>query len=209
VIGDALGSVGAIVAGILMLTKGWYVADPLISFVVGLLILYNSWRLVKDSVDILLEGTPAHIDLETVRSALNSVEGVASIHDLHIWTLTSGIHAMSCHALFAATMTVIRFWNNSATSCAAVLRLTTQRFNWRRSVSVIRRIIPAMNVRLLEGHLDETFLHAGHHRSDRTTGFCGRLLSQVLHGKALTLRLMLVCVAMVFVKMMEIRDRLF
>ena len=99
VIGDALGSVGAIVAGILMLTRGWYVADPLISFVVGLLILYNSWRLVKDSVDILLEGTPAHIDLETVRSALNSVEGVASIHDLHIWTLTSGIHAMSCHAV--------------------------------------------------------------------------------------------------------------
>lgn len=99
VIGDALGSVGAIVAGILMLTKGWYLADPLISFVVGLLILYNSWRLVKDSVDILLEGTPAHIDLETVHSALNSVEGVASIHDLHIWTLTSGIHAMSCHAV--------------------------------------------------------------------------------------------------------------
>jgi cobalt-zinc-cadmium efflux system protein len=99
VIGDALGSVGAIVAGILMLTRGWYIADPMISFVVGLLILYNSWRLVKDSVDILLEGTPAHIDLETVRSALNSVEGVASIHDLHIWTLTSGIHAMSCHAV--------------------------------------------------------------------------------------------------------------
>ena len=99
VIGDALGSVGAIVAGILMLTRGWYLADPLISFGVGLLILYNSWRLVKDSVDILLEGTPAHIDLETVRGALNSVEGVESIHDLHIWTLTSGIHAMSCHAV--------------------------------------------------------------------------------------------------------------
>jgi len=99
VIGDALGSVGAIVAGILMLTKGWYMADPMISFVVGLLILYSSWRLVKDSVDILLEGTPAHIDLEMVHNALSSVEGVASIHDLHIWTLTSGIHAMSCHVV--------------------------------------------------------------------------------------------------------------
>ena len=103
VIGDALGSVGAILAGILMLTNGWYVADPLISFLVGLLILYNSWRLVKDSVDILLEGTPAHIDLETVHSALNSVGGVASIHDLHIWTLTSGTHAMSCHAVVCGT----------------------------------------------------------------------------------------------------------
>jgi cobalt-zinc-cadmium efflux system protein len=99
VLGDALGSAGAIVAGFLMLTRGWYLADPLISFLVGLLILYSAWRLVKDSVDILLEGTPAHIDLETVHNALNSVEGVASIHDLHIWTLTSGIHAMSCHAV--------------------------------------------------------------------------------------------------------------
>ncbi|MCI0622808.1 MAG: cation diffusion facilitator family transporter [Acidobacteria bacterium] len=99
VIGDALGSAGAIVAGILMLAAGWYVADPLISVLVGLSILYNSWRLVKDSVDILLEGTPAHIDLETVRNALSRVEGVASIHDLHVWTLTSGIHAMSCHAV--------------------------------------------------------------------------------------------------------------
>jgi cobalt-zinc-cadmium efflux system protein len=91
--------VGAIVAGILMLTQGWYMADPLISFGVGFLILYNSWRLVKDSVDILLEGTPAHIDLATVHGALNDVDGVESIHDLHIWTLTSGIHAMSCHAV--------------------------------------------------------------------------------------------------------------
>src|SRR6185436_13502233 len=83
--------------------------------------------------------------------------------------------------LFVETMTVIRFWNNSATSCAAALRLTTPRFNWRKSVSVIRRIIPAMNVRPLKGHMDETFLHTGHHRSDWTTGFCGRFLSQVLH----------------------------
>jgi hypothetical protein len=66
-----------------------------------------------------------------------------------------------------------------------------------------------MNVRPLKGHLDETFLHAGHHRSDWTTGFCGRFLLKFFIGKALTLRLMMVCVAMVFVKMMEIRDRLF
>ena len=99
VVGDALGSVGAIVAGLLMLFKNWYLADPLISIMVALLILYSSWQLVRDSVDILLEGTPTHIDLELVRSTLCKVEGVESVHDLHIWTLTSGVHAMSCHAV--------------------------------------------------------------------------------------------------------------
>jgi cobalt-zinc-cadmium efflux system protein len=99
VVGDALGSVGAITAGLLMMFKEWYLADPVISVLVGLLVLYSAWRLVRDSVDILLEGTPAHIDLERVRDALCEVEGVESVHDLHIWTLTSGIHAMSCHAV--------------------------------------------------------------------------------------------------------------
>jgi len=99
VAGDAISSVGAILAGILMLLYKWYLADPLISFLVGTLILYSSWRLVKDSVDILLEGTPNHIDLDLVRNELCRVEGVESIHDLHIWTLTSGIHAMSCHVV--------------------------------------------------------------------------------------------------------------
>lgn len=99
VMGDVLGSAGAILAGMLMLFKNWYLADPLVSVFVGLLILYSSWNLVRDSVDILLEGTPAHIDVESVREALCKVEGVESVHDLHIWTLTSGIHAMSCHAV--------------------------------------------------------------------------------------------------------------
>jgi cobalt-zinc-cadmium efflux system protein len=99
VAGDAISSVGAIIAGTLMLFYKWYMADPLISFFVGTLILYSAWRLVKDSVDILLEGTPSHIDLDLVRNELCRVEGVESIHDLHIWTLTSGIHAMSCHVV--------------------------------------------------------------------------------------------------------------
>lgn len=99
VVADALGSVGAITASLLMLFWNWYVADPLISVFVAFLILYSAWHLVRDSADILLEGTPAHIDLESVRGALRNVEGVESIHDLHIWTLTSGVHAMSCHAV--------------------------------------------------------------------------------------------------------------
>jgi cobalt-zinc-cadmium efflux system protein len=103
VIGDAVSSVGAILAGILMLWKQWYLADPLASFLVGGLILVGSWSLVRDSVNILLEGTPAHIDLTVVRGELSKVRGVASIHDLHVWTLTSGIHAMSCHAVLSGT----------------------------------------------------------------------------------------------------------
>ena len=99
VVGDAASSVGAISAGLLMWLRGWYWADPLASALVGVLILYSSWRLVKDSVDILLEGTPAHINVAEVREHLCGEEGVESVHDLHIWTLTSGIHAMSCHAV--------------------------------------------------------------------------------------------------------------
>jgi cobalt-zinc-cadmium efflux system protein len=99
VVGDAMSSAGAVLAALLMLFWQWYLADPLVSILVGVLILYSSWRLVKDSVDILLEGTPAHIDLTLVKSELSRVQGVASIHDLHVWTLTSGMHAMSCHVV--------------------------------------------------------------------------------------------------------------
>jgi cobalt-zinc-cadmium efflux system protein len=99
ILGDAVSSIGAILAGILMWIGNWFWADPLASLLVGLLILYNSWGLVRDSVDILLEGTPSHINLESVKSDLSEVPGVNSIHDLHIWTLTSGLHALSCHAV--------------------------------------------------------------------------------------------------------------
>ena len=101
VAGDALSSVGAIVAGLLMVYKQWYLADPLASIVVASLILYNAWRLVRDSVNILLEAAPVHIDLVAVQEELCRVEGVDSIHDLHVWTLTSGFHAMSCHAVLS------------------------------------------------------------------------------------------------------------
>lgn len=99
IMGDALGSVGAIVAGFVMWRWHWYLADPIISILVSLLILYSSWRLLRDSVDVLLEGTPSHINITAMKDALASVEGVESLHDLHVWTLTSGMHAMSCHAV--------------------------------------------------------------------------------------------------------------
>jgi len=98
VLGDLLGSVAAITAAIIILATGWLPADPLISCVVATLILIGSWRLVRESVDVLLEGTPRAIDLAAVGSTIAEIPGIASVSDLHVWTLTSGVIAMSGHA---------------------------------------------------------------------------------------------------------------
>ena len=97
VLGDALGSIGAIVAGILMLLFDWYIADPIISVLVALLILRSAWGLIKHSVHILMEGTPISIDQTEVKAELEKIEGVHNVHDLHIWTITSGLDSLSCH----------------------------------------------------------------------------------------------------------------
>src|SRR6059036_2576450 len=93
---DALGSGGALAAGAIILATGW-VADPLTSILISLLILASAWRLVKESADVLLEAAPAHIALSEVHDRIATVPGVASVHDLHVWTVTSGIIAMSGH----------------------------------------------------------------------------------------------------------------
>jgi cobalt-zinc-cadmium efflux system protein len=99
VLGDLLGSAGAIAAAIIILTTGWLPADPLISCLVGLLILFGSWRLIRESVDVLLEAVPRQIDLEAVHRAIAGIPGVDEVHDLHVWTLASGYLAMSGHCL--------------------------------------------------------------------------------------------------------------
>jgi cobalt-zinc-cadmium efflux system protein len=95
--GDALGSVGAIVAGAVMLTTGWYLADPIISVFIGGLILVSSWRLLRESLGILLEAVPSHVDVGQLEGELKAVPGVEGVHDLHVWTVTSGFIAVSCH----------------------------------------------------------------------------------------------------------------
>ncbi len=97
VISDALGSVGAIAAGIIMITTKWYYADSLVSILVSLLIIRVAWGLFRDSSHILLEGTPKGIDLGSVQECICSQEGVISVHDLHVWTLTQGFEALSAH----------------------------------------------------------------------------------------------------------------
>ncbi|MCM3452900.1 cation diffusion facilitator family transporter [Heyndrickxia oleronia] len=99
ILGDALGSVGAIIAGALMLLFDWYIADPIISVIVALLILKSAWGVMKQSIHILMEGTPITIDQSEVESYLKQINGVINVHDLHIWTITSGLDSLSCHLL--------------------------------------------------------------------------------------------------------------
>ncbi len=99
VLGDLLGSVGTVIAALLVRYTGFLPADPIASIVMTLLIMRGSWRLVRESVDILLESTPAHISTGAVRGQLKAIPGIESVHDLHVWTVASGVIAMSAHAV--------------------------------------------------------------------------------------------------------------
>lgn len=99
VLADVFGSVGAILAALVILATGWRYADPVISVLIGLLVLGSSWRLLRDSTNILLEGTPPGIDGARVGNSMAGLQGVKEVHDLHIWTITSGFPALSAHVL--------------------------------------------------------------------------------------------------------------
>ena len=96
---DAAGNVGVIAGGILVWAWGLSWADPAVSVLIGVLVIWSSWGLLKDSVGVLLEGAPGHIDVDAVRAALMEVAGVEGVHDLHVWSITSGIEALSCHVV--------------------------------------------------------------------------------------------------------------
>jgi cobalt-zinc-cadmium efflux system protein len=101
VVSDLLGSLGAIVAAIVILATGWTMADALASVAIAVLILRGAWSLVGEAIDVLMEGVPAHVDLEDLRTALEGIDGIAEVHDLHVWTLTTGRHALSAHAVMS------------------------------------------------------------------------------------------------------------
>ncbi len=104
VLGDALGSVGAICAGVIMLTTGWMYADPLFSILIGLIIVISSVRLLRDTFHVLMQGTPSDIHPCQVQQSIEQLENVLGIHDLHIWTLTNGIEAMTVHVNVRPTL---------------------------------------------------------------------------------------------------------
>lgn len=99
IMSDVLGSAAAVVTGFLVQWKGWSVADPLLTLFITLLLLVFAWRLTRQTLHILLEGTPAHVDPADVEAALLRIEGIQNVHDLHLWTLTSGADSLSAHVV--------------------------------------------------------------------------------------------------------------
>jgi cobalt-zinc-cadmium efflux system protein len=104
VIGDTLSSVGVIIAGIIIYFTGWYIADPILAVVIGFVILWGAVGIVRESTDILLESVPSHARVAEVSAAVKAVPGVDDMHDIHIWTITSGIYALSAHLAIADRM---------------------------------------------------------------------------------------------------------
>lgn len=97
IIGDTLSSVGVIIAGIIILFTDWYIVDPVLAVVIGCVILWGAFRIVREAADILLESVPGHIRIEDVIGVIRKIPGVKDLHDVHIWTITSGIYALSAH----------------------------------------------------------------------------------------------------------------
>ncbi|MGE3872049.1 MAG: cation diffusion facilitator family transporter [Parvibaculaceae bacterium] len=101
VLADMLGSLGVIIAALVVMITGWALADPLIGAAIGLFIIPRTWLLLRQAIHILMEGTPPEVDVALVESKLREIPGVIAVHDLHVWTITSGIDAMSCHLVVA------------------------------------------------------------------------------------------------------------
>jgi len=124
VIGDLLSSLGVILAGAIILLTGWKRVDSIISFVIGGIILVGAYRLVMESVHILLESTPKNVDLSEVVDGVKAIEGVRDLHHVHLWTITSGIYALSAHVLIEDQMT-----SRSSQILEDINRFLRDRFN--------------------------------------------------------------------------------
>lgn len=104
VLGDLLGSVAVVVAGVLVLSFGWHIADPIFGIVIGVLILASSFRLLWKVLHVLMEGTPAHLDLHQLCQRLEELDGVTGVHDIHAWSITTGYDALSAHVTADASV---------------------------------------------------------------------------------------------------------
>ncbi len=118
VLGDLLGSVATIVAALVIGFTGWYAADPILSVLIGGLVVFGAWSLLRESVDVLLEAAPRGVVIADVRRAMDAVPGVEGVHDLHIWTVTSGLIALSAHV----ETDDVAGWEPCMTTLATMLR---------------------------------------------------------------------------------------
>jgi cobalt-zinc-cadmium efflux system protein len=105
-LGDAAASAGVIVGGVIILLTGWYQVDPILSVFIALLIAFGAWRIVKQTVSIQMEGTPHGIVVANVVETIRNVPGVLDVHDLHVWSLTSGKNALSCHIVVESQLSI-------------------------------------------------------------------------------------------------------
>ncbi|WP_337969797.1 cation diffusion facilitator family transporter [Virgibacillus salexigens] len=113
VLGDLLGSVGAIIAGILILLFDWNIADPIASVIVAILILVSGYRVTRESIHILMEGKPSHVDIKEIKRNLKSLTGIKDVHDLHVWSITSEFPALSCHLVVDESVNRDELLNNA------------------------------------------------------------------------------------------------
>lgn len=118
VLSDLLGSVATIVAAIVIALTGWYAADPILSAVIGAMVIFSAWSLLRESIDVLLEAAPRGLSIESVRRTMEAVPGVVGVHDLHVWTVTSGMIALSAHV----ETTNFAKWEECLTALATKLR---------------------------------------------------------------------------------------
>ena len=125
----ARSSLGVIAGAAIMWTTGWYYADPLVSTGIGLFILPRTWRLVRDATGVLLEGAPPDINLGAIRETLGKVEGVVGVHDLHVWSLTSGLNALSAHVVCGGDLRrddLLDHLHDAVTSAVPIAHVTIQ-----------------------------------------------------------------------------------
>ena len=121
-VADVLGSIGAIIAGAVIWTTAWYPVDSIASIVIGLLILWSSWGFLKETMNILLEATPEHIDFMEVKRALEEMEHIDEVHDLHIWTITSGMMILSAHIYLSSCCTETNHWQECLADAQKLLK---------------------------------------------------------------------------------------
>jgi cobalt-zinc-cadmium efflux system protein len=99
ILGDALSSVGVVIGGVIIMYTGWYLIDPILSILIALVIIYGSWSLVKESVNILLESAPSHINIDAITEEIGKIKGVKEAYHIHLWTITSGVYSLSAHVI--------------------------------------------------------------------------------------------------------------
>ena len=119
---DAMGSVGAVIAGAIIWLTGWYPIDSVASLIIGLLILWSSWGFLKETMNILLEATPGNIDFLEVKSALEAIDHIGEVHDLHIWTITSGMPVLSAHISLASCCSETTHWQECLIEAQKLLK---------------------------------------------------------------------------------------